>query len=164
LPNVIDTLVPGEKEVVRAELHWQALLGPAVVALAGFVGALVLAIKSHSFSGAQANLGYFSAALLLVTCGIPLGIQFAILQTSEFVLTNRRLIVSRGLLGRSTIEVLLTKVTGVDVEQSLFGRIGDFGTVAIIGFAGAQEVLQNIRAPHEFRRQVEVELAGRRRP
>jgi hypothetical protein len=56
--------------------------------------------------------------------------------------------------------VWLARVTGVDVEQTWIGRFGNFGTLIIGDFSGAQEVLQNIEDPQAFRRLVEQQLAG----
>jgi uncharacterized membrane protein YdbT with pleckstrin-like domain len=131
---------------------------------AGMIGAIVLAARAHAYRGPEASLGWLGAAVLVLACGIPFIIQWYYRQTSEYVLTTRRVIVGRGLWTRTTREVFLNRVSGVDVEQTLPGRLGNFGTVVVMGFAGPQDVFQNIEDPNGFRMMVEQQLAsnGRR--
>jgi len=72
--------------------------------------------------------------------------------TNEFVITNRRVIVKRGLFARTTFEMNLNKIETVNVDQSIWGRIFGFGTIIINGTGGTREVCQSISKPLEFRR------------
>ena len=73
--------------------------------------------------------------------------------TSEFAITNRRLIIKTGLISRHTLEMNLSKVESINVDQSILGRILDYGSIAIIGTGGTREPFDNIAHPMEFRRQ-----------
>jgi uncharacterized membrane protein YdbT with pleckstrin-like domain len=72
--------------------------------------------------------------------------------TNEFVITNKRVIVKRGLFARTTFEMNLNKIETVNVDQSIWGRIFGFGTIVINGTGGTREVCQSISKPLEFRR------------
>jgi uncharacterized membrane protein YdbT with pleckstrin-like domain len=72
--------------------------------------------------------------------------------TNEFVITNKRVIVKRGLFARTTFEMNLNKIETVNVEQSIWGRIFGFGTITIVGTGGSREVVPSISKPLEFRR------------
>ena len=56
--------------------------------------------------------------------------------TSEFAITNKRVIVKQGLISRQTLELNLQRVESVSVDQSILGRILGYGTITIIGTGG----------------------------
>jgi len=73
--------------------------------------------------------------------------------TSEFAITNKRLIIKTGLISRHTLEMNLSKVESVNVDQSVVGRILGYGSITVIGTGGTRELFDNIAHPMEFRRQ-----------
>ena len=84
--------------------------------------------------------------------------------TSEFAVTNRRVIIKTGVISRRTLELNLIKVESVAVDQSVFGRMFDCGTITIIGTGGTKESFPAIASPLAFRRAVQEEIddyAGR---
>ena len=82
-----------------------------------------------------------------------LGLGPAIVRwSSEFVITNRRIIIKQGLISRRTFEMNLSKIESVNVDQSLMGRIFGYGSITIIGTGGTRESFHNIRKPLEFRK------------
>jgi len=73
--------------------------------------------------------------------------------TSEFAITNKRIIIKVGFISRRTLEMNLGKVESVNVDQSILGRILGYGTIVINGTGGTKEPFSNISAPLEFRKQ-----------
>ena len=55
-------------------------------------------------------------------------------------MTDRRIIYKRGFINRHTEEMNMDKVASVDVDQSILGRILDYGTVHLMGTGGGQAV------------------------
>jgi uncharacterized membrane protein YdbT with pleckstrin-like domain len=74
--------------------------------------------------------------------------------TSEFAVTNRRVIVKVGLINRNTLELNLAKVESIGVDQSLLGRMLNYGTIVVVGTGGTREPFANISHPLDFRRAV----------
>jgi uncharacterized membrane protein YdbT with pleckstrin-like domain len=74
------------------------------------------------------------------------------LKTSEFAITNKRVIVKTGFISRKILEMNLNKVETVNVEQSIWGRMLGFGTIIIVGTGGTKEVFDDIYSPLKFRR------------
>lgn len=72
--------------------------------------------------------------------------------TDEFAITNKRVVIKTGLISRKTIELNLSKIESVNVDQTIMGRIFGFGTISIIGIGGTRETFVNIRKPLEFRK------------
>jgi uncharacterized membrane protein YdbT with pleckstrin-like domain len=72
--------------------------------------------------------------------------------SDEFAITNRRVIVKTGLISRKTLEMNISKIESVNVDQSIMGRILGYGTIQIIGTGGTKESFAKIRRPLEFRK------------
>lgn len=72
--------------------------------------------------------------------------------TDEFAITNRRIIVKTGLVSRHTLEMNLSKIESVNVDQTIMGRLLGYGTITIIGSGGTRESFPNIENPIEFRK------------
>jgi uncharacterized membrane protein YdbT with pleckstrin-like domain len=71
---------------------------------------------------------------------------------SEFVITNRRVIIKKGFIARDTFEMNLSKIESVNVDQSVMGRILNYGSMTIIGSGGTRETFHNISRPLAFRK------------
>ncbi|MDQ3673152.1 MAG: PH domain-containing protein, partial [Gemmatimonadota bacterium] len=78
--------------------------------------------------------------------------------TSEFAVTNKRVVIKVGWLSRRTVETMLSKVEGINVDQSFVGRLFGYGSIIITGTGGSQEPFRNIGNPFEFRRQVQAQV------
>lgn len=74
--------------------------------------------------------------------------------TSEFAVTNRRVIIKVGLIARRTVEVNLAKVESVIVDQGVIGRILGYGTIFVVGTGGTRERFEAIADPLGFRQAV----------
>lgn len=91
--------------------------------------------------------------LLVVGVGlIFLGYAYVKYKTTELAITNRRVIVKFGFISRRTVELNINKVETVQVDQSMLGRLFDFGTLVISGAGTAQEPIAGIAKPMAFRK------------
>ena len=72
--------------------------------------------------------------------------------TSEFAITNKRVIIKIGWISRKTVELNLSKIESVNVDQSFWGRILGYGDIRLIGTGGTREVFVKLANPLEFRR------------
>lgn len=101
------------------------------------------------------HLIFFGVILLPV---FGLGLVFLIwafirYKTTEFAVTDRRLIAKTGLISRNTVEMFLDKVESLHVDQSVLGRLLNFGTIIIHGTGTTEEPIKNISAPLALRKQ-----------
>jgi uncharacterized membrane protein YdbT with pleckstrin-like domain len=76
--------------------------------------------------------------------------------SSEFAVTNKRVIIKVGVLRRRTVEMLNTKVEAVSVNQGILGRILGYGNIVVTGTGGTNEPFNGISSPLEFRRAVQA--------
>jgi uncharacterized membrane protein YdbT with pleckstrin-like domain len=73
-------------------------------------------------------------------------------RTSEFAVTNKRVIMKVGWLSRRVLELNLHKIESVNVDQSLIGRLLGYGTVTVIGTGGTRETFDRLASPLAFRK------------
>jgi len=72
--------------------------------------------------------------------------------TTELAFTNKRVIAKFGFISRKTMELNLTKVESLQVNQGILGRIFNFGTLIISGAGNPQAPIPGISNPMTFRR------------
>lgn len=96
-------------------------------------------------------LGFF----LLTFYGLGLVIWIILYMqyvSTELAFTNKRVIAKFGFISRKTIELNISKVESLQISQSFFGRIFNFGTIIISGAGNPQAPIPGIANPMEFRR------------
>ncbi len=135
-----NNLLPEENVVYRAKLHPVIFLAPVILA---FLGLAAFAVSSI-------------AAVPILLFALFLGLdRYVRLITSEFAVTNRRVLIKTGIIRRHTLELLLGRVETVGVDQGIFGRIFNYGTITVIGTGGTRELFAGIAKPLEFRKAVQ---------
>ncbi|MFT5726217.1 MAG: putative membrane protein YdbT with pleckstrin-like domain [Desulforhopalus sp.] len=96
--------------------------------------------------------------LLLFVIGIFFLIPAFITKfTTEMAITNKRVIIKTGLISRRTIEMNLSKIENVAIDQSIFGRMLNYGTITVVGTGGTKEPFKWVADPLEFRRVVQAQ-------
>lgn len=80
-------------------------------------------------------------------------IVFAVIRviSTELALTNKRVIAKTGFIRRDTVELRLEKVEGFVVNQSIIGRLFNYGSVIVSGTGGIKTPIPFIYNPTEFR-------------
>jgi len=148
-----DNLVPGEQVVYRARLHWIIFAVPAAFLVLGIV---FLALwRGNPDLAFLAYLGGLCVAIGLVV-GLSRAITFS---SSEFAVTNKRVLIKVGFVRRHSLELVLQKVEGIGVDQDVAGRLFGYGTITVTGTGGTRETFPRIAGPLEFRRHVQANVA-----
>ena len=144
-------LQPGEAIAYRASLHW-ILMAPGVVLT---VAAMALSIVAAVKAGPDLRTGLLGLSLVLFLFGAAQLLRAWLRRIStEIIVTNRRIILKTGLVGRQSIEMNLDKVESVLVNQSVLGRILDYGALVIRGVGAGLEPIADVAAPLEFHKYV----------
>src|SRR5215468_11964637 len=99
-------------------------------------------------------LGWLAFAALFVVGAILLIEHWWRRFTTEVAVTDRRIISKVGFIKRRTVEMHMDKVESVDVEQTILGRIFNYGDITIRGTGETLETLRMIDHPLEFRSHV----------
>ena len=144
-------LIPNETVLYFTRLSWIIYLKTIFFLLAG------LAVLAWSVTNPDSANALYPVAGVLLLVGFTLFlVAFIRRRSSEFAVTDKRVIIKVGLFSRRSVEILLTKVEAITVEQTLLGRIFGYGTIIIIGTGGTHEPFHLIGDPLEFRRQSQI--------
>ena len=139
---VDNSLIPDEQVAFRTRLHWVIFLPPILL-----LGISVLLFAYGMALGGEALL---AVALLW---GLAKYVDYA---SSEFAVTNKRVIIKVGIVRRRTVEMLNTKVEAIAVNQGIIGRILGYGNIVVTDTGGTNEPFNGISSPLEFRRAVQA--------
>jgi uncharacterized membrane protein YdbT with pleckstrin-like domain len=104
-------------------------------------------------------VGAWAALILLgiILVGVFIFIRAAIhMSVTQFAVTDRRVVLKRGWLNVHTQELATETVEGVQVVQSIWGKLFGYGRVVITGTGDAQIVFPPMAHPIAFRRSIEA--------
>ncbi len=147
-------------ETVEFELrpHWRAMVVPITVTIAVLVGLIFITSRWNSWfddSGAVNSIGrwiFLGGGLLLV--GLFAVRPFLYWLTTQYVFTDRRIIIRRGLIAREGRDMPLSKVNNVSFSVSLLGRLLNYGQLTVDSASDEELVINDV--PHVERMQREV--------
>src|SRR5712671_1158044 len=146
-----DILQPGEKVLYSTNAHWIFYL-PAIAA---WLLALILLILSRSAITESVILLCLSASAgVAITALYWRAKAWFHLWTTETDVTNLRVVHKTGFIKRRTFEMSLDKVESVDVNQSILGRVLNYGDVTVRGVGEGQETIKTIASPLDFRNHI----------
>ena len=142
-----DILQPGEKVLYSTNAHW-IFYWPAIVA---WVAAVAFLVISRMVVDTSALFCLAVAAVAAVIALYKMMTAWFHRWTTETDVTNLRVVHKTGFIKRRTFEMSLDKVESVDVNQSILGRILNYGNVTILGVGEGKETIATIASPLEFR-------------
>ena len=149
MPYVDRVLQEGESVRHIARISWVTYLpGLLLWAVAGVLAGLLPSAPALHF------LVLTVAAIVFIIGAILLARAWFHRVTTEIAVTDRRIIYKRGFVRRYTVEMHMDKVESVDVDQSILGRLLDYGDVIIHGTGMGIEPLPNIDHPLELRNHI----------
>ena len=134
--NIIDKMA-----LTKAVLIWPPFL--ILLSLIVFTIGIVLGPSGYGYAIFSGFLFWF-AVLLLITARLDYS-------TAHLYLTNKRIILKAGYIRKVSQEILLDKVQGIDVDQSVTGRLFNYGSIRIKGIGVNNIIFKNTREPYEFR-------------
>lgn len=136
------SLVEGESVV-----HW------GVPSLWGFAKPLGLAVVFLFLGVAALEMGAGTLAIYLLV--IPPNVLLLVwlaFSSIEIAITDKRVLTKTGIVQRETSELYLTRIEGVEVDQTVLGRILGFGSIRIRGTGDQVATVRNISHPLAFRK------------
>jgi hypothetical protein len=165
----------GEQVLRREHQHWFVVLADARYALLAWLGALLLLIVSNVIpndSGGQGIRMVIGWAIVALVVGglLYFGWQLLRWQNEEFVVTNRRVLQTQGVLNKSLVDSSLEKINDAILTESLFARLFGFGNLEIL--TASESGISNLRmlrdadgfkrAMLDAKHDLELELSGAR--
>jgi uncharacterized membrane protein YdbT with pleckstrin-like domain len=143
-----EILQPGEKVLYSTNAHWMFYL-PAIGAWIVVFGLLVTSRMTLNDNLVMLCLAT-AAVIAVVALYWTVRAWFHRL-TTETDVTNRRVVHKTGFIRRRTFEMALDKVESVDVNQTIMGRLLNYGDVTILGVGEGKETISTIAEPLAFR-------------
>lgn len=168
-----ETLMPQEVVIYRSKPHWIVFIWPIVVAFITIVllfwtpdAALFKQLSDfEQMAGIDPTL-VANTNRLLYWIGI-IGVIGTLVTTvaacinyftSEFGITNKRVLMKEGFINRTSLEIYLPKIESVKVEQNILARGLEYGSIIICGVGGSKDIFKNIPYPLEFRRRIQAQV------
>lgn len=142
-----NNLLSDEQILYRTKKHWIIFFTPALLTIAAFFFLL------------NQNEYVYRIAWLPAIAAVITGInQFLLYITSEFAVTNKRIIMREGFFFKHTNETRLTTIANASVYQSLLGQILNYGAIEIQAFGGNTDPFTLIAHPNTFQKQLQNQL------
>jgi uncharacterized membrane protein YdbT with pleckstrin-like domain len=141
-----EILQPNEKLVYSTTLHWMIYLPGIVLWIA--------AIAIYGVGTPAMPVWSILALICALLAAVSTFRAWFRRWTTEIDVTDRRIVYKRGFIRRHTVEMNMDKVESVDVDQSILGRILDYGDIVVRGTGVGIEPLRNIESPLQFRNHV----------
>jgi uncharacterized membrane protein YdbT with pleckstrin-like domain len=162
------SLVPGETLLYQTRHHWMVLLGPLLISvvLAGLgVGCLAELVAAKEGRGMLVGVSetgvhatQIAGVLLIVVAIAILAFGLAKRNATEMAVTNKRVLIKTGMGNRRTLDLMLSRVESIAVEETFWGRMMGYGSVVVRGTGGTPESFVMISHPQEFRRSVQGQI------
>ena len=134
---VTENLTTNEEVIRLGKVHWVVFVPSAILAGIG-AWAFQFALEVSVFLFAVATFFFLKSLITVIS--------------TELAITNKRVIAKFGLISRETVELNLSKVESVNVDQSITGRMLGFGTININGTGGVKTPIPNISKPMQFKK------------
>jgi len=146
-----EILQPGERVLYSTNAHWIFYL-PAIAA---WIVALFLFLLSRQTVTESLVLLCLSAAAVVAVIALYWTVRGWFHRwTTETDVTNLRVVHKTGFIKRRTFEMSLDKVESVDVDQSILGRMLNYGNVTVRGVGEGAETIDTIASPLDFRNHI----------
>ena len=154
----VESLLGKNEQILwRARQHWIVLMANFVINL--FIFIVVWAVYGAAGTlGAGAigdflrsNRGFVLLALLFPICWF--GWELLQWWAEEYLITTTRVVQTEGLINKHTKDSALEKINDITLNQSVVGRILNYGDLAIItGSDVGTNVFKRLAKPVEFKK------------
>src|SRR5690242_17261475 len=143
-----EILQPGEKVLYSTNAHWMFYL-PAIGV---WIAVAILLVASGMVMVPTLMLLCWAGAAVLAILALYMTAKAWFHRwTTETDVTNMRVVHKSGFIKRRTFEMALDKVESVDVDQTILGRILNYGDVTIRGVGEGIETIKTMASPLAFR-------------
>jgi uncharacterized membrane protein YdbT with pleckstrin-like domain len=157
MKSYVDTiLLPGESLEYAGQLHWIIFVPGLFCSMLG--GFLCLSPETINRVLGIALGGEIRNYLLMVGVVVVFGgilmltHSYLRLISTELAVTNRRVICKTGFISRNTFEVMLNRIEGANIDQTVWGRLLGFGSIWVHGTGGGVTPIDFIADPISFKK------------
>jgi len=144
-----------EKILYSAQLHWviyrMGVTFTVLAALLGYMGPVIATtvFGTNIAASLAAPIRYIGYGLLFVGAFELIAAYIRQIST-ELVITDQRVIAKHGFIATTSYELMMSKVEGATIEQSVMGRFLGYGTLMVKGTGGGISPIDHVADPYRF--------------
>lgn len=152
-------MLPDERLEYVGRIHWIIFMPGVLSALGGALLCLFpFRLLNHFLFPAlieQMRDYILFSGLSAVGAGLLLIINaYLRMISTELVVTNIRVIAKTGFISRNTFEIMLSRIEGANIEQTVWGRLLNFGSIYVHGTGGGITPIDHVADPLPFKKQL----------
>jgi uncharacterized membrane protein YdbT with pleckstrin-like domain len=160
-----------DEEIIHiGQFHWMYTVGAVMNIVYGFIACILViwgALYFQKTLGMPEGVGIIDqvralhpgvrlAAFMMFVLGVLRFAQMMVVKaTTEIAVTTSRLVYKRGLVARYVGEMSIDRIEGVNVLQTILGRIFGYGRLMVRGMGVGEVVLPPLANPIAFRKSIE---------
>lgn len=148
-----ELLGEGETVVFTSRQHWFILFARVLIELILLILVVAAAVVSYNAWDAPGQyIALAAGAVGVLVLGSALS-DYMRWNNEQFVVTDRRVLQLEGVFNKNVLDSSLEKINDVELQQSMFGRMFDYGTIEIL--TASEEAINrmdNIAHPLQFKR------------
>lgn len=130
----------------KADIHWFIFVTPAILLVLGYL-----------FYSTKTDMTHYIGLFMLIIGGLQLLKRLLLKMGTEYVVTNKRVILKSGILSRDALELMLNKCEGLRINQSVMGRICGFGSI-LVTTGGVTNTFRFVANPMKFRNEINKQI------
>lgn len=139
-----DTVIQGEEIIHEAKVSKWFFLSDILVGMFFVMFGFTFTVIIHGSTSGIAPTVFLIGLFVLIRA-------YIIYISTELAFTNKRVIAKVGFIKRDTVEIDVSKVETIQVQQGIIGRILNYGTIVISGAGNPSAPIVGIANPLKFR-------------
>jgi len=145
-----DLLSKDEEVALDLRPHWATLLAPGTLLAVGVVATIVAVFFIERWPALD-----WIALGLLVIAALYFAYHWTIWNTTQFVVTNERVISRVGVVSKKGLEIPLDQISAVTFNQTMLERLVGAGDLGIESSSeGGVQSFSNVRRPNHVQQEI----------
>ncbi len=125
-------LSTNEKIIVRTHRHFFTVFGSLFKELVVLVACLIAFVYVRTWYTGDPFFFYIGIAVVALLAMVSAFTDIIRWQNNEYIVTSRRVIHANGIFSKNILDSSLNKINDVILQQSMMGRIFNYGTIKIL--------------------------------
>jgi uncharacterized membrane protein YdbT with pleckstrin-like domain len=122
-----------------------------------FVQPVILLLLGYWFYISVNNVAYYLDLVILLLWLVPLIQRLLAILGTEYAVTNKRVVLKTGIVGRKALDLVLAKCEELQIKQSIWGRLFGFGAITVTT-GGATNSYPFITNPLRFKQEINSQI------
>lgn len=137
------------------QVYLQLIVGIGIIITSAFILNFDLSQLSKVINGEQIILAIRVTATIIILKSLY---DIFVLKSINMGITTKRIVFKKGIIARKTNEIRLEAIKTVEVNQSIMGRILDYGDVKVTGRGNSIIEFKGVDSPITIKREIESVL------